>query len=470
VVKKWRQALEYLFSLMEKYSDRQVRFSLSQNHSPPPYPPTPRLSLPHITFLALSSLPLQVYTKQHHNQQQSNQQSNLQFSLNKATTMGKGYKLTSASGDGPKQCAFFFSDQGCRNGANCKFSHEASANNKAPPPTSVSSSSVCSSESEGEIVEAKQAGAYASLVKAGDDSNPFFSATAPPPSAAAPPTPKKPKSEQQQQSTDKKKDKKRKKSDLSSPFDLGNNETQPPTTAVISSPNVAAAPPKKSKGSASTTPKATNPSTPGNFRNLNLPIASFSLPTTTTPAIKEKPTTTSRPTTPQHEPAQPYPLPTATPLHRKWHDAVLATRSHPNYSSSFDFSKAQQLETNQGVSSNQGGSTWITSRPYGPWCTPNPSAIAIDCEMCETRNPLTGMVDTKALCRLSVVNAENPEEVLLDTLVKPDWPVVDYRSWVNGIKKEDLEKVEFTLGHAQLFMGALVSDQVCLYVVAIFVG
>lgn len=80
------------------------------------------------------------------------------------------------------------------------------------------------------------------------------------------------------------------------------------------------------------------------------------------------------------------------------------------------------------------------------------------------------MVDTKALCRLSVVNAENPEEVLLDTLVKPDWPVVDYRSWVNGIKKEDLEKVEFTLGHAQLFMGALCSDQVCLFVVAIFVS
>ena len=32
----------------------------------------------------------------------------------------KGYKLTSASGDGPKVCAFFFSEQGCRNGSNCK--------------------------------------------------------------------------------------------------------------------------------------------------------------------------------------------------------------------------------------------------------------------------------------------------------------------------------------------------------------
>ncbi|EJK61656.1 hypothetical protein THAOC_17813, partial [Thalassiosira oceanica] len=32
----------------------------------------------------------------------------------------KGYKLTSSSGDGPKVCAFFFSEQGCRNGSNCK--------------------------------------------------------------------------------------------------------------------------------------------------------------------------------------------------------------------------------------------------------------------------------------------------------------------------------------------------------------
>jgi hypothetical protein len=101
----------------------------------------------------------------------------------------------------------------------------------------------------------------------------------------------------------------------------------------------------------------------------------------------------------------------------------------------------------------------MTTRPHGSWCT-SPAAIAIDCEMCETRDPTTGKSDTKALCRLSVVNADNPQEILLDTLVKPEWPVVDYRTWVNGIKREDLEGVEFTLGHAQLFMGMLVSDQV----------
>ena len=92
----------------------------------------------------------------------------------KQSTMGKGYKLTSATGDGPKQCAFFFPDQGCRNGANCKFSHDANAAAASPAANkaramSVSSSSVCSSESEGEIVEEKRAGAYSSLVKPGDE-------------------------------------------------------------------------------------------------------------------------------------------------------------------------------------------------------------------------------------------------------------------------------------------------------------
>ena len=65
----------------------------------------------------------------------------------------------------------------------------------------------------------------------------------------------------------------------------------------------------------------------------------------------------------------------------------------------------------------------------------------------------------KALCRISIVNAEKPDEVLLDTLVKPEWPVTDYRSFVNGIKEEHLENVEFTLKHAQEFMTALCSDQ-----------
>jgi RNA exonuclease 1 len=57
-----------------------------------------------------------------------------------------------------------------------------------------------------------------------------------------------------------------------------------------------------------------------------------------------------------------------------------------------------------------------------------------------------------------VINAET-DEVLLDSLVKPIWPVVDYRTFVNGIAAEHLANVEFTLRHAQAFMMALCSSE-----------
>jgi len=79
--------------------------------------------------------------------------------------------------------------------------------------------------------------------------------------------------------------------------------------------------------------------------------------------------------------------------------------------------------------------------------------------MCETKDPESGKFNNKALCRLSVVNADNPAEVLLDTLVKPAWPVTNYRTFVNGISESDLEHVQFTLQHAQTFMSALCSSQ-----------
>jgi len=88
-----------------------------------------------------------------------------------------------------------------------------------------------------------------------------------------------------------------------------------------------------------------------------------------------------------------------------------------------------------------------------------PRVIAMDCEMVETKDPLTGRVDAKALARMSVIDGENPDNVLIDTLVKPYWPVSDYRTRINGITKESLKDVEFTLRHAQKFMSDLCSSE-----------
>ena len=189
-----------------------------------------------------------------------------------------------------------------------------------------------------------------------------------------------------------------------------------------------------------------------NFRSLNLPIAPFSIEGQALGISSEHTTVKTEP--PEGQPELPLPKNTFTGL--KWQNAVLKTREHVRYNGSFDFEKMKESDEEAG----RGYATdWITAQKFGPWCAENPQAIAIDCEMCETRDTVSGVVDSKALCRLSVINAENPDEVLLDTLVKPAWPVVDYRSRVNGIKEEHLAKVQFTLRHAQAFLMALCSDE-----------
>ena len=147
-------------------------------------------------------------------------------------------------------------------------------------------------------------------------------------------------------------------------------------------------------------------------------------------------------------------LPLSSDEGKKWLKAIENSRKHERYPSAFDFLKYKEISKEAGINTE-----WIKARPYGDWCASNPQAVAIDCEMCETQDPLSGARNPKALCRISVVNAENPDEVLLDTLVKPAWPVTDYRTRINGITKEDLASVEFTLRHAQAFMMALCSNE-----------
>ena len=40
-----------------------------------------------------------------------------------------------------------------------------------------------------------------------------------------------------------------------------------------------------------------------------------------------------------------------------------------------------------------------------------PSVLAMDCEMCETTDPVTGSVDGNTLVRISIINGHNPSEV-----------------------------------------------------------
>ena len=88
--------------------------------------------------------------------------------------------------------------------------------------------------------------------------------------------------------------------------------------------------------------------------------------------------------------------------------------------------------------------------------------MAIDCEMCETEDPLTGAKDSNSLIRLSVVNGLNASEVLLDVLVQPTLPITDLKTNIHGITAEKLTQAAgYTLRHAQAaLMGLCTSSTV----------
>ena len=363
----------------------------------------------------------------------------------------KKYKLFKAdpSTGAKAPCAFFHSSKGCRNGDTCKFSHElpsdVAATAEAEAPAAIihdDSSDVVSSESEAETTQLIQ------ITRKKKTKNEHQS-----PAVV----------KQQPKPASTNSNKKRKVNDTSMDPDLGlftnpqkraNQQNAKKDVELPPPPKESTPKPKPSTPKASTKKKEKKAKTPvtaaPSFRSLGLPIASFSTDGKVhTPSIPKAPKeeTTSKVTNKT-------PVPKSTPEGRKWQKAVLATRSNPKYEGVFNFDRMKETNTGNGHKTE-----WVTARAFGSWCAQNPHAIAIDCEMCETKCPESGNSDHKALCRLSVVNALNHDDVLIDTLVKPVWPVVDYRSRINGIKKEDLDNVQFTLSHAQAFMTALCSEE-----------
>ncbi|CAB1098762.1 unnamed protein product [Ectocarpus sp. CCAP 1310/34] len=117
-----------------------------------------------------------------------------------------------------------------------------------------------------------------------------------------------------------------------------------------------------------------------------------------------------------------------------WQMLVERTRAHPK------FAKNYRFETD---------ATWVTASPCGDSCPGLPQVIALDCEMCMSEDPLSKERNGKELLRLSIVRGEDGEK-LMDTLVRPGNPVVDWRTDIHGVAPEHLEGVMFTHRHAQV--------------------
>ena len=128
----------------------------------------------------------------------------------------------------------------------------------------------------------------------------------------------------------------------------------------------------------------------------------------------------------------------------EWGNLVYKTQQNHRFKKEYNFDMADN--------------TWVRAHAYGQWCVELPPVLAIDCEMCGTKDPVTGERYNNSLIRFSVVNGLKPDEVLVDQLVKPTFPVVESRAHIHGIHPDKLEGVTYTLRHAQATLMQLCSD------------
>ncbi|CAN0544640.1 unnamed protein product, partial [Laminaria digitata] len=87
----------------------------------------------------------------------------------------------------------------------------------------------------------------------------------------------------------------------------------------------------------------------------------------------------------------------------------------------------------------------------GDGCAGLPQVVALDREMCLSKDPVNKSLNGKELVRLSIINGANGEPVM-DTLVRPGNPVVDWRTSIHGVAPEHVEGVLFTHRYIYLFI------------------
>lgn len=89
---------------------------------------------------------------------------------------------------------------------------------------------------------------------------------------------------------------------------------------------------------------------------------------------------------------------------------------------------------------------WPTSEIKGLQCTQCYPMFAVDCEMVETKNGLE-------LARVSIVNESL--KCIYDKFVKPECPIMDYKTKFSGIDEDTLKEVTTTLSDVHTELGAL---------------
>jgi len=94
-------------------------------------------------------------------------------------------------------------------------------------------------------------------------------------------------------------------------------------------------------------------------------------------------------------------------------------------------------------------------------CTCQSHALIISYEMCDIKNPLTQEIE-KAIIRFTILNGNNPSEVIVDFLIKPKFPINITRPHFNGISSIDISNCEFTLSDAQFILSVICCSETVL--------
>lgn len=96
---------------------------------------------------------------------------------------------------------------------------------------------------------------------------------------------------------------------------------------------------------------------------------------------------------------------------------------------------------------------WPTGEVKGLQCTQDYPMFAVDCEMVETKNGLE-------LARVSVV--DESLKCIYDKFVKPECPIIDYKTKFSGIDEDTLKEVTTTLSDVHTELGALLPSDCIL--------
>ncbi|CAM9997167.1 unnamed protein product [Ascophyllum nodosum] len=126
-----------------------------------------------------------------------------------------------------------------------------------------------------------------------------------------------------------------------------------------------------------------------------------------------------------------------------WQELVELTRAHPRYAKNYAFDT---------------DATWIKASPCGDACAGLPQVVAVDCEMCISEDPVSGKRNSKELVRMSIVRGQDGER-LVDTLVRPANPVVDWITDIHGVGPEQMGGVHFMHRHAQAAMSRICCER-----------